>query len=752
MAITNTLTPTPFTFSGNFIPLEFSSDNIIATAGVKSVNRLTITGTAGTGTLTIKYGARSLVFTFTATPDDSGLQLPTGDIATVYNAIKSNYYLSLDYDITQTTSDIVFTAREAAYGLDWSATSTASGVSFTQVTPGKSQVKRDNFAVFFELWCETDNHSTFEKIYTASLPITTSRVNVAEVDIADKLNDYMLLSIDSAPEIPDQTGVSVLSCKKTCRKYFYRYAESFGNPVTVTSVKQSQTYTALAGGLSYVASNEKTIAGILQPDAADPTQDRFLKQSQGTAIAVKTRPSAPQFLYFFNTRNAVTGAKLKVKWYYREGGSLVEDLAALNLGQFEKVAFNLRYDKIFSGSTHGGKSAEKYEVWLENSTAVRISEIQTYLVAIDFKKFVRYFLFLSSWGAVDTKIITGRGSSEYKIEKQEAQRFRTSGSKITAGDSVYFDVKATDQFKVNSGWLSNDELILFRDFVISGYKYRFYKGRLLPIGLTSDSIAEKTDADTLFKMTFDYKYLYADDAMTERSDSDVEPPDSSVPVLGRIYFGPVSGLPVTDQVIKSLQSQAENVFDGTLSTGQNRAFVIAMPVTKKLASVTDLQSEENITAAYVLSSTLLINELAYKVYIMQNLVAYISGHDHQFTVQFDATVPLPPPVGQAMKMYFGPATVMPNNQADLEALGGSQLDSITTGTLDTGTGKLFVIAISAQNTLQYVEDLTNKEDVSGAYRFIKNILIGATQYKVYALSNIVPYSISHTHKFSIQNG
>lgn len=95
--------------------------------------------------------------------------------------------------------------------------------------------------------------------------------------------------------------------------------------------------------------------------------------------------------------------------------------------------------------------------------------------------------------------------------------------------------------------------------------------------------------------------------------------------------------------------------------------------------------------------------------------------------------------------YYGPANSIPNTEAQVKQwlTGGSDLDTVT---LNTGTGKLFII-VAPQSFNFTVYDPQSDEDLSPnkGYIFIKTITVNATVCRLYALQNVINYTENHTH-------
>src|SRR5690606_13899249 len=142
------------------------------------------------------------------------------------------------------------------------------------------------------------------------IPLLNRSTGKISLQINDKLHDYISYDIGRLnPEIP-VLGFS--ECKKSCRMYFFEFHEVIAG---IAQAKQtSEVFTALHGALSKRAQLTSPLSSILQP-GQNRDADRFLKQGPRM---IYTRKEQLQFLYFFNTRAAVTSAELKVKYFFTD--------------------------------------------------------------------------------------------------------------------------------------------------------------------------------------------------------------------------------------------------------------------------------------------------------------------------------------------------------------------------------------------------------------------------------------------------
>lgn len=229
-------------------------------------------------------------------------------------------------------------------------------------------------------------------------------------------------------------------------------------------------------------------------------------------------------------------------------------------------------------------------------------------------------------------------------------------------------------------------------------------------------------------------------------------PDNTPAKQLKIRFGTLTSLPVTDYQIDRLTQQPSTVLTGTINTINDKIFVVTMPISLKLNSITDLNTGEDLLSKYVLSEIRIIDGIHNKVYIMQNSVPYSTNHKHSFVAVADSSNVTPPDVTQPALMYYGYSAIQPTTAPEITSLPASSMDNINPTNLLTGNNRIFTIAIAGTKSLQSVIDTDTDEDLTGSYLYKEIINVNNIPYKIYTLINAIPFTTSHTHKFSIKNG
>jgi hypothetical protein len=616
MSIALSATPPLISFSGDRIAAKFTCTDIFSQAGVKAVNKINIPDPAYVGdTIEIKYGGKTVVMT-AGSMDDSGTKFyNTNSIAVApelqLQCFKDNYQLSQDFIITISGSQLTFTAK-------------LPGTSFNMIgfntTPGSVEKLRSNYGIQFRLFLENIENTGYDLIGQYFLNVQIGPPNIVDALIGDKL--HTVISDDIRRLLPEIPFFGTMACKVSCRKYYFEYAEQYNDQVR--KVYTSDIRTVLHGGFSALGQATKNISSELYLTNGIAC---FLKQG---AKSISTRADQPQFLYYYNTQLAFDSS-MQLKFYFTDGTVATKTLYSMILQGGRKYAFNLQFDKIFIPGDYPTKSVKQYEVWMQNASGVKISESRFYVLDTVYRPYLKYFLNWSSWGTVDSRMFYGKGSHELNLVQSKAEKGYYNPSEISKGSSMVYNSSATTTFTATTGFMKDKSELLFnRDFYLSVLKYRLYGVNLLPIEVTSKTISEISDGENLYAQKFEWSYLYDDDAYTEGDIIPVVTPDA--PVASLIYFGPAAAAPITEAAILALgNSLPTETYSFPMQSGLNKIFCIALPLGKKLSTVLDQTTQENLKDLFLLT-TFQVSGLTYNIYTMQNTLPFTVSHPFLITI------------------------------------------------------------------------------------------------------------------------
>lgn len=366
------------------------------------------------------------------------------------------------------------------------------------------QAHESNYGLLLKIFCEDADNASYEIIYNQMIPLLNRSTGKISLQINDKLHDY--ISYDIGRLNPDIPVLNFLECKKSCRRYYLEFYEVIDG---IPQAKQTtEIFTALHGALSKRAQITSSLLSILQPGSREI--DRFLKQGPRM---IYTHKEQIQFLYFFNTRSTILNAELKVRYFFTDKTEVSIVMTTFNLEEKRKYAFNVTFDSFYSSTSYPGREVSHYEVWLGKGDS-RYSEIRTYYVNNKLKKHIRYFLNWSSFGSMDTRVCYGEGTTEIQITQRTSDRIGLEFD-IQKASSFVFDLNSQSRFSVTTGFMSKAELVLWRDFYLSAFKYRLVSGLLIPVALLTENIKEIEDGSLLHSNSFEYRYLNEEYVFTE---------------------------------------------------------------------------------------------------------------------------------------------------------------------------------------------------------------------------------------------
>jgi hypothetical protein len=435
MSIALTTPPPEFAFSGDRIRAVFTIPDAVTDAGNNAVNKIFLDEALTVGmSWTLIYGGKQLTITVSNSPDDSGTQLESrvsssGPFNNEYQAelLRGNYILQNDFIIASAVDGIQLIARKKGSSFN---------IDTYNVTPGAKEEIKPNLQVKFILYCENSANLAWENIYETELTVLIGDEGTAEAVLNDKLHDYMMAAIRE--QMPDIPGEEPLQCTKSCRRYYFEYAEIFGEVPVIKKLHKSAEFTVLHGGFSNIGQATKDLSSLLSPSG--PENDAFLKQGY---LEQQTRTDQLQYLYFFNTR-AVASLTLKCKFWFTDGtASTIDPYADVTILGHRKYSFDVRFDHLFDPEDYPTLTVKKYELWLADDEGEVMSQSRFYILDYEYREFYRYFLNWSSWGTFDSRMFYGKGSTEFDLVQSEAEKSDYNPEEISKGGAIVFNSSIT---------------------------------------------------------------------------------------------------------------------------------------------------------------------------------------------------------------------------------------------------------------------------------------------------------------------
>lgn len=519
MSITILSSPPAVEFARSKCLYKLESDNYISSPGTQASFYITFQEwPAADETITIAYtkvDALSLVFTFKASPDDSGYQLLRSTIYTLENyvslllaAFKANYYLFRDWTITQgtgaNTDKIYFTARENGL-YDPTITDTSTKVSSTVTEQGSADTLRDDFRVFVETYKNDGVPSLLGEDF-----LSVDSNGQVEID----LRDYLLPELEWPLFTYPQDGNNALKLTTGfIDEFFIRTGEYYSG--YVRKLTDQSVFRAMHGGV-----------GGQRQAVFNAVSDSLFGMISGRGQFLTWLPvhqvidrNTPVYLYFLNAHPMST-LKLKAKVFYTNGNSQTYNIKTLaGCAQYRVYEVVASCDKLFQNitlPTYPGAYIYKYEVWIEDPYGFQLSETRTY--ELDYKPWqnVRYFVFLNSFGVYDSVRVIGSFSKqkEYDFVKVAFTPESDFGQRDFFTKNVF--VEKTESFKANSGYtnLASDYAKhmaeAFEELFLSLNPFEITNEGPVPIVIEKANHVVSSDESRLYAIEFEYRKTYTD--------------------------------------------------------------------------------------------------------------------------------------------------------------------------------------------------------------------------------------------------
>ena len=432
----------------------------------------------------------------------SGKYWPLIPLALLVPYLKANYTLNAHYEIEQVGDKIRFIARERGsnHSLQFSGSNGNKSeflvVDKAGINPRALEFKKVLVDIFFKL----SGSPYFEKIYSEEIwqdPL----FGTIELDIAPVLSVYLRHDLPSSSAHTDSKGT-----------YFCRFTELIGPKKTVGAWIETPKKHVLKGGLSRLAFKTKKLLDILQPVPADLSKNRFLKQ--GSRI-INIREGQPECLTYFNTLPSETMFILKVHVHYGNGG---KGTATLELNQpikqYEKILIPCGLETLRRVTNNDPQPIKSYSVYLCTRKRAIVSEEVTYQIDTTFRENVRYFVYWSSFGSLDTLVTYGRGEEFYDLNTQTASKRLGNSAPIEVSNRENYHLKIQRNFKVTTGWLTKNQFDQLTDFFLAEKKWIVAEGAYLPITVTSKKLGEYQDQNPLIAQVFEYQYDFDESKYT----------------------------------------------------------------------------------------------------------------------------------------------------------------------------------------------------------------------------------------------
>lgn len=473
-----------------------------------------------------RWGENELRFTAVdGTPGPYGSEFPAYPVydQTTHEAyvkslvpfFKNNFFLQQDFLIeadSETLSGpfgsttiwyIKFTALLAGSQFNFNKTVFAGG-GITPTVTGTDDSTIVNNSVYVEVWMENGESSIFQKKYAAMQPFGAD--SIAEFNVSAVLHSSM------ASEIPDMVLPVAERCNQSRKKYYLRYALAGGTNLSIGPIEQTEDFVVLLGGFAQWKSGPQSVV-----DTFKLTETKYKLLMLRSPLRV-VRMDESVFVSWVNFGAAGRNIHARATVKFADNTEQTTNTAVIsNVLQYEKLIFGVGFKQLNLGYFNSvGKTVKEFTIELRDDLGA-VSDPYRLVVNYAHQEYVRYFAHINSYGSVETLMTYGKGSSNWKVFKEQAEQLLPYSFQSTAAQFVDWNVSYQDNQEVATGWMRKKELKMWLDLFISSLKYRVINGVCYAIQINSDTIQRGTDGENQHGLTFEYQFARIFDSLSEET-------------------------------------------------------------------------------------------------------------------------------------------------------------------------------------------------------------------------------------------
>lgn len=501
--------------SRNPVAVKLSTDNAIETAGVAAVVVLDFSGGGAAAdekfSLEWTEAGEQLTFTFKASPNNSGNQLPAYSAGTITDWLDSvvtylnyNYLLSRDFSLYKTgpgAETITILALET--GADYSLTvvNNVANMVVSTNTAGVDEEMYSNFQLVVDVYVQ-DTYATTNTDYKRKASI--GLVPDASGDAVFHIEKIVAAHI--AGYFPSYGLDESEKATEAFKKFKYRYAEYYGLPPTHKRVTTSKEFFMMRGGLKFMDWPENDFYSTWLP-----ANKRFLTWKSGTR---KVATDQQEFLSFLNHSATSTTLTLKVKMNYTDGTNSTAT-GQEETGTIEKeiFIFPVGYTQLDIDTLKtAGKTVESYEVYIDDQAGVTISETVVFWVDNTVYANKRVFYYENSLGGIDSLVCTGKREDNISVMRLSTERiledYWDADNVVDYGNYENYENTYSFEYAISSGYKSKKQAVTEMIELLISPVIKEDTGEWMPVILKKDTFKLYKDEEDAFFVQFDYAQAF----------------------------------------------------------------------------------------------------------------------------------------------------------------------------------------------------------------------------------------------------
>ncbi len=475
--------PETVMLAGNPITIEKQTNNMYLEPGRKSI--LFINFQSGgaipnNSWLEMAFAEKTIKIVFNVNPNTFNFEyFYTESITPTWVTNFCNFLIKipdikLNYKIRQYGNNVIyFESIERHEDYSFTPATNIEAITFN-VTPGVTPVIRENFRI-------------------NCLAITSDGAIAGHEVISPDLNGKVIFDISNYlwTEIDNRRGQLLgFSWPAKVRKIFAHPAQSVSYSLLIAEEWEGKIrpgnhypgFIALMGGQSEL--QRKNVGSFYNDHIL---KGKFLTQSPRTKT---TGIKSPERLYYFN--NVTQTIFLKATKFYVDGAE--ETVTLDNRPATAGVVYEI--DCSFGNFRAGEVQIEYYEIWLENSDSVAISEKFTFQVDHRYYDNNQYFIFRNSLGGYDCLTCTGRNIKNLDFDREifeDEKKMRKTFLNL-----------AETKFKVNTGSISTEMMRWLDDLLLSREVWWLNFFHPLSIIIKNNKKEDVDDIQRRFNLTFEF--------------------------------------------------------------------------------------------------------------------------------------------------------------------------------------------------------------------------------------------------------
>jgi hypothetical protein len=513
--------PPLVSLSDNPVVFNLATNNLYVNTGVVAICDITITTSHTHGqSFTLSYLEHDLTFTCSSSPNTSGLQYPTKPagqslyewVEILASYLSQNYILSSDFLITAASNVVRFTAKEKGVDYELSISGAPTGTTISTFQTGVDVDPRPNFKLLVQLF----KSNATDQLLGEELQDPNDDLQ-CWFDEAEYLRSE-LMSDFTFPE-----GASkLIDHPESVVKYYIRHAEMYGSPPVVKALVTEDSLYAICGGIDWVRLSRYNLQST-------SWYDRFCYNHMFLSWQPLTKVvdvDQVEKLYFLNKSETAITLKLKAKLYWGAVTLGWQEVGSLDCNGVGIVECLVGHDNL---SDPDPDSLTKYEIRVEDSAGLVLSETRTFTIDHNVYPYKKYLIFQNSLGGWDTVRFLGKTSIEGEYARLISSTINDYSFTNQEGSIVQGRPLESLKMILNTGWISQNNKDYLRELLVSQQVYEISGSMILPVVVTSSNVFMSKDDETLYNMEIEVLYAFTD---SHRSTSLVLPTN---PVLSGSY-------------------------------------------------------------------------------------------------------------------------------------------------------------------------------------------------------------------------